>query len=85
MVKAVGIKLYINKDLCGDKNFKEFLEHVTCDISGLHIGDQELECKYYDEKTGELYLHFDNPVPKDYLDGFFDEKDIIPELSTMDQ
>jgi|TARA_R110002126_G_scaffold159053_1_gene306365 hypothetical protein len=84
MIKAVGVKVYIKKDLCGDKDFKNFLENVTCDISGLHIGDQKVECKYYDEETGGLYLHFDVPVPKDCLDGFFSDEDIIPELSTIE-
>jgi hypothetical protein len=85
MKKAAGVILNIGTDLVGDSDYKEFLNHITCDISGLYIGDQTLECKYYDEETGALYLHFPKPIPKDSLIGFFEESEIINELSTIVQ
>ena len=84
MKRAVGIKMYVGEDI-SDMDYKEFLKHTTCNISGLYVGDQQLECKYYDDETGEMYLHFENPIPRDELIGYFKEENIINELSTISQ
>jgi hypothetical protein len=78
-MKAAGIKLNVGIQEVDD--YREFLTQVSCNISGLTIGEQHLECKYYDEDTGEMYLHFiEGPIDRGELEGFFEEDCIINEL-----
>jgi len=81
---AVGIRLFVGRDLpMGDKP-NEFERFVSCSISGIDLGlgiDNILECKFYDDLTGYIYFHFENPVSRETLELFFEEEEIIDKLT----
>jgi len=83
----VGLKLSIPPRLCGDQDFKSFLGKITAEMEGVNFNlpFQELECKYYEEETGDLYLHFSRPViPGGILEEFFDNDELIYELEKIE-
>ena len=79
---AVGIKLYIGKHIVVGNYPGEFEKYVSCNIEGGELGfGNTLECKYYDDMTGYIYFHFDNPVRRAVLEMFFEEEEIIDKLT----
>jgi len=79
---AVGIKLYIGKHIVEGTYPGEFEKYVSCNIEGVELGfGNTLECKYYDDLTGYIYFHFDNPVRRAILEMFFEEEEIIDKLT----
>jgi len=85
---AVGIKLYIGQEISMGSNPNEFERYVTCSISGIDLGldiDNVLECRYYDDMTGYIYFHFEDPVRRDVLEMFFEEEEIIDKLTTKEK
>tara|TARA_R110002020_G_scaffold461401_1_gene680314 strand:- start:1023 stop:1328 length:306 start_codon:yes stop_codon:yes gene_type:complete len=78
---AVGIKLYIGQDINMGSNPEEFEKFVTCKVSGIDLGfDNVLHCKYYDDMSGYIYFHFDSPIKRGTLEVFFDDHEIIDSL-----
>ena len=78
---VVGLKLKAKPGLVGDKDFKEFLDCCFCNFSIILITeDNQLKCKWYDEETGEIYFHFDRPIPYKVINLWFTDDEMIFEL-----
>ena len=83
---AVGIKLYIGQEINMGSSPNEFERYVTCSISGIDLGfDNVLECRYYDDMSGYIYFHFEDPVRRDTLEMYFEEEEIIDKLTTKEK
>ena len=83
---AVGIRLYVGTHVVEGNYPGEFEKHVSCNIEGVDLGfDTVLECKYYDDVSGYIYFHFENPVKREVLRMFFEEEEIINELTSKEK
>tara|TARA_R100001244_G_scaffold104976_1_gene77906 strand:+ start:605 stop:916 length:312 start_codon:yes stop_codon:yes gene_type:complete len=85
---AVGIKLFIGKDIPRGKDPNEFERYVSCSISGIDLGldiDTVLLCKFYDDMTGYIYFHFEDPINRAALEVFFEEEEIIDSLTIKEK
>ncbi len=76
---AIGIIINIGKNLQPeDETMEEFLETTECRFEGLDFPeDLETVCKFYDGETGELFVHFAEPMDDELLTPHFTEDEII--------
>ena len=82
----IGIKLRIPPRLINkNTNYEEFIKGCKCVAFETDFDDlvplNRLECKYYDDETGEIYFHFTHPVERQkILEDIFEEDELIREL-----
>ena len=80
-VLATGIKLNIGPNLLKDLPHDDFILELECSIEGLGVpAENRLTCRFYDDITGDIYLHYDTPILTEQLDGIFSEMEIIHPL-----
>ena len=83
---AIGIKLFIGKNIVKGAYPGEFEKYVSCNVEGVDLGfDNTLECKYYDDLTGFIYFHFNSPVKRAILELFFEKEEIIDKLTSKEK
>jgi hypothetical protein len=78
---AVGVKIYVGEYMCEGYDFNRFLENCSCSVSGVDtFEDAEFTCKFYDDDTGYVYFHFNEPMRSSDVEEFFDADEIIYQI-----
>lgn len=80
--RVVGLKLQYKPGLIKpDQSMKDFLKDKFVNFSIITVSEENnLTLKWYDEHTGEAYLHFDTPIPVEALDIWFPKEKMIFEI-----
>jgi hypothetical protein len=83
--KVVGVKVVTVPKLCedmGDKEYRQFLRECSLELEefDLSVSHNAINCKHYDDETGEMHFIFDKPIYSKELEEFFYKDQIIYEL-----
>jgi hypothetical protein len=83
--KITGVKVVTVSNLCDDmgkKEYAKFLEECSLELESfeLSISHNPIQCKYYDDKTGEMHFIFNKSIYSTELEEFFDKDQILYEL-----
>ena len=83
--KVAGIKVMTSPRLCEEmekEEYSKFLDECSMELQSFDfsISHNPINCKHYDDETGEMHFIFDRPIYSTELEEFFFEEQILYEV-----